>query len=405
MRSLMPAAFATVYAALPLFPGFITLSAVAYPGVSIVPVPIALAILGLACVLAIVAGINLFLYRNGAPAQPLLVPMAAWVGSAILSALLGLDPHAGLLFACILGLGIVWHCAAVRFWNDPGVTRAIFWSYLLSGTLACALALLMVATRTPAALYAIHHGRAVGTFVLPGELAAYLVVFLPIAFALGSVAPTRALRALAWIALGIGLVTLAATFSRAGWMGFAAAAAFFVAVRARATRYGLVVAVLAIAAGAAAVALFFNVAHNPAEDYTRIAIWQAATQVIDRFPLTGVGPFDFSRIYPLVRVPDGDVTAFHAHSLYLTFFAELGILGLAAFVFTGLRFAREMYARLAAAPPAAALLALAAAAGLVGVAVQGLVDTMSVVMFGLWMPTMGFALGALRWAPEGERPA
>ena len=64
-------------------------------------------------------------------------------------------------------------------------------------------------------------------------------------------------------------------------------------------------------------------------------------QIIDRFPLLGVGPFDFSRLYALVRAPDGDATAFHAHSLYLTFFAEFGLVGVAAVAWTMWRFARR----------------------------------------------------------------
>ena len=121
---------------------------------------------------------------------------------------------------------------------------------------------------------------------------------------------------------------------------------------------------------------------------------KAAEQIIDRFPLTGVGPFDFSRLYAVVHVPDADATAFHAHSLYLTFFAELCILGVSAFLWNAWSLGATLRLRLREAPPASALLALAAAAGLAGVAVQGLIDTMSVVIFGLWMPTMGFALAA-----------
>jgi len=397
----MPAAFAGVYACVPLFPSFISLTSVAFPGVSLVPAPVVFAMLAFVCVLAIYAGTMLAVYRTGEP-QPLLLPMLAWFCASMFSALVGLDPKAGVLFVSIFGLGIVWHCSLVKFWNDRFVTDAIFWSYLLSGTLAAAAALLMVATRTPAALYAIAHGRAVGTFVLPGELAAYLVVFIPIAFALARIARQRALRGLAWAGTIVGVVTLAATVSRAGWMGFAAACAFGLATSRGMRRSKAFAAGAAIVAGLIAVALFFNARHDPSEDYTRIAIWQAAIQVIDRFPLTGVGPFDFSRIYPFVRVPDGDVSAFHAHSLYLTFFAELGILGLSAFLWNLWTLAKALRERIPNAAPAGRTLALAAAAGLVGVAVQGLIDTMSVVIFGLWMPTMGFALAASRWREPAD---
>jgi len=48
------------------------------------------------------------------------------------------------------------------------------------------------------------------------------------------------------------------------------------------------------------------------------------------------------------------------------------------------------------ADPRERFLALSVTAGLVGIAVQGLIDTVSVVIFGLWMPTLGLALAAAR---------
>jgi O-antigen ligase len=393
----MPAALGSVYAAVPLFPAFISLTSVAFPGVSLVPAPIVYGVLAYVVLLAIYA--MAMLIANPAPGeQPLLLPMLAWFSASMLSALLGFDPRAGVLFVCIFGLGIAWHCALVRFFADRNAATAIFWSYLVSGTLAAVAAVAMVATHRPAALYAISHGRATGTFILPGELAAYLVVFLPIAYAIARVARAASLRAFAWVAVAVGLFTLFETHSRAGWMGFAAAAAFLVVAQ-MPRRRGLLAAAAVVAAGLIAVSLAFNVQHNPSEDYTRVAIWNAAEQIIDRFPLTGVGPFDFSRLYAVVHVPDADATAFHAHSLYLTFFAELGIVGSSAFLWNAWSLAAALRQRLREAPPASALLALAAAAGLTGVAVQGLIDTMSVVIFGLWMPMMGFALAAAagRW--------
>ena len=393
MRRLYPLAFALLYAALPLFPAFISLTSVTFPGVSVVPRSVALGVLGLVGVLLVYASALLLRYRLPR-SQPLLLPMLAWFGAAALSSAVGFDPLRGLLFLCIFGTNVVWHCALLRFYSDRNVAGAIFWSYLSSGTLAAAAAIVMVLTRTPASLYALQHGRATGTFILPGELAAYLTVLLPIAYAMTRIAGVRALRLLGWTAIAAGLVALALTYSRAGWMGCTAAAAFLAAVQMRHARRGGTAALVVVAAGVAIVLLLFNSHHDPSEDYTRISIWQAALQIIDRFPLTGVGPFDFPRLYALVHVPDADRTAFHAHSLYLTFFAEGGILMLAAFLWNAWSFAVELRARVARAEPAAALLSLAVAAGLVGVAVQGLIDTMSIVIFGLWLPTMGLALAA-----------
>ena len=391
MRRLMPAALAVVFASIPVFPSFIALTSVAFPGISLLPRTPTLALLGLCGVLCIYA--LPMLWRYGAGDQPMLVPLLTMFGAMVAAALLGFDPRGGLLFTGIIGLGIVWHCSVVRFYDDPSAAAAIYWSVLLSGGLAAAAAIVMVVTRTPVSQYVIQHGRATGTFILPGELAGFLILFLPLAYALGRVAHARALRIVAWVAVAIGLVALLLTFSRAGWMGFAAAAAFLVAAQTRRLRQGAGAAAIVIVA-LIVVALLFNAHHNPSEDYTRLGIWQTAAQIIDRFPLTGVGPFQFSRLYAVLRLPDADATAFHAHSVYLTFFAELGLVGIAAVAWAMWRFATSLRARIASASAPAALLALSLAAGLVGVAVQGLIDTVSVVIFGMWLPMMGLALAA-----------
>lgn len=390
MRRLMPAAMATIFAIAPLFPSFIALTSVGFPGISPLGHSLTLGVFGLCVALAVYATVTLIVYPMPG-SQPLLVPLLAVLGAGLLAAAVGFDPLAGIVFLGIGALGIIWHCAVVRFYADPYCATAIFFALMLSGAIACGVAIAMVVTRFPAAQYAIQHGRATGTFVLPGELAAYLVVLLPIAYALGCVAANRWLRRLGWCALAVGLVALALTYSRAGWMGFAAAFAFLFASRAR---RGAGAAV--IIGGCIAVLLAFNLHHDPSEDYTRLSIWQAAIAIIDRFPLTGVGPFNFSRLYALLRAPDGDPTAFHAHSMYLTFFAEFGIVGLTAFGWTLWRFVAELRYRLGHADPTQVFLSLSVTAGLIGVAVQGLIDTLSIVIFGLWMPMIGLALAAAK---------
>ncbi len=391
MPRLMPWALAVIFAIVPLFPSFIALTGVGFPGISLLPRAPTLGVLALCALLAVYALVTMARFSAGA--QPLLVPLLAVFSAGVLAGLVGFDPAAGLLFTGIGGLCIVWHCSVVRFYSDRSAATAIYASLLVSGALASAVAIAMVAARVPAAQYALQHGRATGTFILPGELAGYLIVLLPIAYAVGCVAEQRALRVLAWSALGCGLVALALTYSRAGWMGFAAAFAFLFAVR---TRRGSGPAAAVVLAGILAVLLLFNAHHDPSEDYTRLSIWQTAIQIADRFPLTGVGPFNFSRLYAVTRSPDGDPTAFHAHSIYLTFLVEFGIVGLVTVAWTMWRFGCELRRRVAAAPPAEAFLSLSVAAGLVGVAVQGLIDTVSVVIFGLWIPIMGLALAAAK---------
>ncbi|MEO9169906.1 MAG: O-antigen ligase family protein [Candidatus Baltobacteraceae bacterium] len=392
-RAVVPA-LVVVYACIPLFPAFITLTSVDFPGVSLLPLPLALAILALMVMLAIVGTIALLVPPREKPA--LFMQLLAWCAAGLLAALAGFNPRDGIVFTGILGLGLVWFCIVMRYYREPGTARAIYWAYVLSGLFASALAIAMVLARYPAAQYTIGHARAIGTFILPGELAGYLIVFLPLTFALSRVARSRALRTVAMLALIVGALAMLLTFSRTGWIGLASAIAFFAAVRARSRHAALAYAVAIVGAAVVAVALVFNAHHDPSENFTRLSIWQTAAGVIDRFPLTGVGPFGFSRLYELVRLPDGDATAFHAHSVYLTFLAELGIVGFSAILWTFWSFARELRSRLRVANPDARLLAVAIAAGLAGTLVQGLIDTVSVVIFGLWLPTLALALETAR---------
>ncbi len=388
-----PVGFAIAFACVPLFPSFITFTNVQFPGVSVVPLPAALAVLALMVVLAVWAVVAMFFPSRAA--VPLLRPLAAWFAAGVLSAIVGLNPHDGVVFMCIFGLSMIWHITLMQYYDAPYVARAIYWSYTLSAIVACGAAIGMVVTHIPASQYTIANGRAVGTFVLPGELAGYTIVLLPFAYAVARVAKERALRIAATVALVLGAIAMVLTFSRTGWIGLACAVGFFVALQTR-RRRGVAVAGAIVLAALAVVLLLFNARHNPSENYTRISIWQAALGAIDRFPLTGVGPFGFSHLYPLVRLPDGDETAFHAHSLYLTFLAELGIIGFLAFLWTLWEFAVEMSRRLRAASADARMLGLAIAAGLVGTLVQGLIDTVTVIIFGLLLPMLALALAAAR---------
>jgi putative inorganic carbon (HCO3(-)) transporter len=392
VNRVIPPLEAITWFCVPLFPSFITLTAVSVPGVSLIPSGLAFSLLGIMAAFALLGIVALLMPPRQAP--PTLLPLIGWLCAALLSAALGFNPRAGLLFIAIYGLGVVWHLAIVRFYREPWMSAATFWPFLASGLLASAAAIAMVVWRWPAGQYAIGHGRSIGTFILPGELAGYLIVYLPIAFGVALATRFAALRALAWCGCALGGVAFLMTFSRAGWMGLAAAVAFYIfATRERGqTRY----AILAVLVGIAAVLLVFNAHHNPSENYTRLSIWQAAIDIVERFPLTGVGPFDFASAYALVRLPDGDATAFHAHSFLLTIFAEMGIVGVLAVLWLGWSFACALRDRLAAASPLHKQLALAVVAGLVGTLVQGLIDTVSVVIFGLWLPTMALALAMAR---------
>ena len=370
---------------IPLYPAFITLTSAPVPGIAVLPRPLTAVLLILCGAIAVLWVVGLM--RGPRRREPTVLALAAFPAAALLAALLGFDPPAGALFVAILAGGVLWHAAILNFARDEAALRFIFGAFLLSGALAVLAALVMVVTKTPVALYTIGHGRATGTFVLPGELAGYLIVYVPVAFALARTQPR--LRALALAGFALGATAFALTFSRAGYIGMAAAVAAYVLMR-RAER-GLRYAVGIMGLAVVVVGLAFNAHHDPSENFTRLSIWHAALAMARDFPFSGTGPFEFPRLYQVLRDPGGEPLGFHAHNVALTIAAETGLIGIAALAFGWWRFAREFRARLRGDGPFAAV-AAAIAAGLIGTWVQGLIDTSSIVVFGLWLPFMALAL-------------
>ncbi len=391
---------AAAFACLPLFPSFILLTPASVPGISLLPPTLALVLLAVMGVLGIV-GATLMLFAERVE-QPMLLPLAIWLAAALLAALLGFAPLYGFIFLGIFLLGIVWHVGVNMSYGEPGNPSIMFGAIFGSATIAFLVAIAAVLLHRPAAIYAAQHGRAVGSFILPGELAGYVLVVVPIALALATLARQRWLRVLAACTALSGALALILSFSRTGWVaaGCAGIAYLFLVVRDRRKQLGFGLAIAALTTLAVVVA--FNAHHDPSENFTRLSIWRTALGIVRRFPLTGSGPFTFGMLYAHLRLPDGDAVAYHAHDLYLTLLAETGIVGLLAMIAAWVRFGQEWMRRFAAAEPRARMLSGAIVAGLIGTLIQGLIDTSTLVLFGLWLPTMALALASARYG-LGER--
>ncbi|HXF62410.1 MAG TPA: O-antigen ligase family protein [Caldilineaceae bacterium] len=208
--------------------------------------------------------------------------------------------------------------------------------------------------------------RASGSFGQPNPFAGYLGLTLPVAAALTLWAIPRALRspAAATAALWVGAAALltgagmVASWSRGSWLG--AAAGVLVVLLAYSRRTALLVgaAILLALSGAlvglinpalAPAALTARLADLPAyvgagnvldqpvtdENFAvleRLAHWLAAVRMFSTAPWLGVGPGNYSIVYPEVRLPLWEEPLGHAHNIYLNLLAESGLVGLAAFL-------------------------------------------------------------------------
>jgi len=395
------AAIVFMYVAIPLYGTFEVLDPVRLPIPSLVGAPGAIAIALTMLAAAAICAWGAF--RRPAPRRIVLAQLLA--GAAIVpGALLGFDPQTGLELALIvLAMGIV-GVAVYRYAELPGVTRTIVIAWLASAALAAAAAVVMILIRNPAPLYAYDNGRAVGTFLNPNELAAYLLVVLGLAAGIALYARNTPLRLLAGATLIAGFIALGATYSRWGLLSAVAGTLFFaILAGGRRVWFGLAVVVLA---GVFLVVGPGEVHHNPRDDTSRIVAFQTGLRTWLAFPLTGVGPFAFRRTYDALRPPEapGDEApvAFDPHSLPLAYLDESGLVGFAALLWCWSVYIREIPRVLRSADPRRRALVYAVAGGLVALNVHVLVNTISIYFA---LATQGVALALALAQRDLDAPA
>jgi O-antigen ligase len=394
------ASLAAMYAFFPLY-GTFSAFAPHPPTVPLVPRAVAVALAG---VLAIaMAGVTLGALRRRRDRPVLRIWLLANVGATYLGAVVGFDPPVGIGLATVIAGMVASHFALLVYYREAGTARSVYLAFLLSGLVAALIAIAFVGLKRPADLYAYNHGRAVGSFLNPNEFAEYLLVYLSAAAGLAIVRRGTPIGRFAAACTAVGAFAFALTFSRWGLVAATTGIAAY-AVAMRPGRW------LWLPASALAGVLALNLVlaathHEPQDTGSRDVAWRAGLATWLHFPLTGVGPLAFERLYPVMRAPDapGPKTpvAFDPHDLPLSILAETGILGFGAFVVTLVSFFRLLPRLAAGASAERRTLAFALFAGLVAVAVHMLLNSASIA-FGLIIQSSALTLAAANWGYEGH---
>jgi hypothetical protein len=392
------ASLALIYAYFPLY-GTFSAFAPHPPTVPLVPQRVALLIAGV--LLAAMVGVTIGALRRRRDRPVFRIWLLANVAATYGGALLGFDPTVGIGLATAIAGLVAAHFALLAYYRDAGTPRTVYLALLVSGLAAALFALALVVLRRPGDLYAYNHGRAVGTFLNPNELAEYLLAYLGAAAGLAMVRRGTPLGHFSLGCTAVGGVAFALTFSRWGLISAGAGlVAYLVAMRPRrgaAWAVGALAAVLALNIGLAATH------HEPLDTSARDVAWRAGLTTWLHFPLTGVGPLAFVRLYSVMRAPDAPgpdtPVAFDPHDLPLSILAETGIVGLAAFAATLIAFFRLLPRLAAGATEERRTLAFSLFAGLVAVAVHMLLNSASIA-FGLITQFTALALAAAAWGYE-----
>lgn len=343
----------------------------------------------------------------------------AFVAAFAISTMTSIDPTQSLKYSLnhILGLALAASAAVVVRQSPSNLT------WVLRGWVVAAAVVIMPAL--PAALNAtdrfagaLIEGRAQGVFSQPNDYGEFSMFAVVMSWALFTGGTTRLDRVIAILGGFVGAAGVAVSFSRGTWIGLVVMMIVAVLLAVRLLRPVLVVLIalspvfaVSIATGTPPFAAlserltaFFSGAPNPEDD--RSVIHDQAWRLFFDNPLTGTGPgtYPFGAFDPgaeLIRRP-----YLHAHTALLTAASELGLLGVITLLgLTGglayvvLRARRWL---LASGQEVRSAQISILAAGLVGIAVHGLVDFVYTNPY--LIPLAWFQVGILAGACARVRP-
>lgn len=183
-------------------------------------------------------------------------------------------------------------------------------------------------------------------------LAGYLNLVLPFALACYILVKGGVLEKLSAWTLGLGLLSLAFTQTRAAMVGFGCVIVLAILYFCQSWKRRLIFlfGLLALGAGAAVLASVLSPNHfalnaNGGQDIvTRLMLWTTAVRLFITSPVFGVGYGNYVELYgsyiSVSWIPKGILGV---HNTYLQFLTETGLVGFTAFAFLIFRAARQAF--------------------------------------------------------------
>ena len=202
--------------------------------------------------------------------------------------------------------------------------------------------------------------RLAGTFKMPNDLGAYLVIVLPIAMGYlisGWHTRRNSNRRISihwgWIVLSLGCImcvmvaNLALTLTRGAWIAVCFATIYMAICFKRRLLWGLLIlAVLSpLLMPQDVKERFATIWQRPSGFMSeRPQWWKTSAQLIAKYPLTGIGIGRFRHEYKLHAPPDMYHEPYHAHNIYLQIAVEQGIPSLLLFIWILFLIFRQLFA-------------------------------------------------------------
>ena len=346
--------------------------------------------------------------RAALPKTPVTVPLVAFLAAAVLSLAFATELAPAVVQLASLGSSVVLVLIVVTLVREPRQGALVVGGVLVVAGVFGVLALLewadVFAVQHPV-FYTPGYGiRARVTFLDPNILASFLMSAILLAVPLLAGAPMgRAIRVFGVAALMAALAGLAATYSRGGLGGLVIGLVAVALVMRAPRRVKAVFVAVMVVAIVAAGALVFDAgwveenvlgAGETGSATNRVYMVEGALAMWRDHPF-GVGLDNYQVVYPAYRDPRADAGIVESHTAYVTVLAEMGFLGLLAYLWAlGAFFARTALPAARAARDAT-LHALATGAFAASLALAAQAFTYSLEASKFWWFAIG--LGTAAW--------
>jgi len=237
--------------------------------------------------------------------------------------------------------------------------------------------------------------RISGTWASYNDFAWYLTFMLPISMSLLFSRIRGIYRSMCGLALVAGIGALICTLSRAGWFSFVIATlivALFSFLKAKG-RSGLnnfsisIVSILIIISIIGTVnPQFLNIVNRRifSDDYeaarSRIPQMQIASNIIGTHPFLGVGINNYTEVmqdYDTTDIKLTSITPYQVHNIFLQIAAEMGIIGLAIFIWLIFMVYVEGLRHIKSSEGSMSAIGIGVVAGITAFLIHGLVDAAS----------------------------
>ena len=220
--------------------------------------------------------------------------------------------------------------------------------------------------------------RVYSTLQNPNVLSEYLLLVIPLTFAMAISEKNKWLRLLLLCCgLGMGLCMLL-TFSRGGYLGLLCAAALFlILIDRRFLFLGVLLLAVAVLVMPDTIVMRFASIGNMGDSSTsyRVSIWFGTLAMLKDYLLCGIGPGTaaFQKIYPVYSY--AEAAAQHAHNLFLQITCDSGVCGILTFLLLIFTFFKSVsVAVVRECRNRSKLLQIGVMASVLGFLVQGMTD-------------------------------